>query len=339
MMRAVLQDKPGDESTLYVGDTAIPELQDDEILIKVCTTALNQMDLLQCKGLYPVPEGASKIIGVEVAGSVAQIGSKCSSNFKMGDRCLALLNGGGYAEYVAVNECMVMIAPAELSMTTLAAIPEQWITAYQLLFVVANMKAGESVLIHAGSSGVGQAAIQLATRNGIKCYATCRSNDKVQCCLDMGATAAFNIKESADNFGAIVEAANLGRGVDVVLDPVGASYCSQNLECLARDGRWVIYGLLGGKSVSDPAFLGKLLSKRISILPSTLRGRDYGYKKKLVQAIESEVLPRVASGEYKVNIDSVLDMTTDGTQNAHKRMAAYLNIGKIVLTVAAEATA
>lgn len=335
-MRAVLQDKPGDHSTLYVGDTAIPTIQDNEILIKVYTTALNQMDLLQCKGLYPVPNGASKIIGVEVAGTVSKIGANCSSKFKVGDRCLALLNGGGYAEYVAANECMVMLAPAELNMTSLAAIPEQWVTAYQLLFTVADMKSGESVLIHAGSSGVGQAAIQLATLNGIKCFATCRGDDKVLCCKEMGAVDAFNIKDNADSFAAIVKTANGGQGVDVVLDPVGASYADQNIEVLASDGRWVIYGLLGGKGVSDPNFLSRLMAKRISIIPSTLRSRDYGYKQKLVQAIENNVLPRIASGEYKINIDSVFDMTTAGTQDAHKRMASYLNIGKIVLTVCVE---
>jgi tumor protein p53-inducible protein 3 len=335
-MRAVLQESPGDESTLFVGTTHIPECKDDEILIKVCTTALNQMDLLQCKGLYPVPEGASKIIGVEIAGTVAKVGGNCSSKFKVGDRCLALLNGGGYAEYAAANECLVMLAPSDLSMSTLAAIPEQWITAYQLLFMVAGLKHGESVLIHAGSSGVGQAAIQLATRNGIKCFATCRGDDKVLCCKSMGAIDAFNIRDSADSFGEVIKAANNGQGVDVVLDPVGATYVGQNIECLARDGRWVIYGLLGGKGVSDPAFLGKLLAKRINILPSTLRSRDYDYKQKLVQAIETEVLPRISSGEYKINIDSEFDMTTEGTQEAHRRMGSYLNIGKIVLKVTSE---
>lgn len=184
-MKAILQDEPGDVNTMYVGEIAIPEPQEHEICIQVYCTALNQMDLLQRKGMYPVPDGASKILGVEVSGVISKIGPNCSDKFKVGDKCLALIQGGGYAEYAISHECTVMLAPDNVSMTALAAIPEQWVTAYQLLFKVANMVQGESVLIHAGSSGVGQAAIQIATMNGIKCYATCRGDEKVQCCLDM----------------------------------------------------------------------------------------------------------------------------------------------------------
>ena len=264
---------------------------------------------------------------------VHKIGPNCSGKFKVGDRCLALLSGGGYAEYAVADEATVMLAPADLSMNILAAIPEQWITAYQLLFTVAQMNAGESVLVHAGSSGVGQAAIQLARQRNIKVFATCRGDDKVQCCLSMGADGAFNIKDKADSFSDIIKSANSGKGVDVVLDPVAGNYSSQNIEVLNRDGRWVIYATLGGKGINDERFFGRLMAKRISILPTTLRSRDYQYKAKLSSCVENEVLPSIANGTYKILIDSEFAMTTEGTRDAHNRMAAYLNIGKIVLAV------
>lgn len=334
-MQAVLQEISGDETTLSVGETNIPDIADTDVLIQVCCTALNQMDLLQCKGFIPVAEGVSKILGVEASGIIAKVGSKCSK-FKVGDRVLALLSGGGYAEYAVADERTVMLAPTGLSMTDLAALPEEWVSAYSLLFSVAGMKAGESVLVHFGASGIGQAAIQLASRNGIKCYATAFSDDKVAYCKSMGATDAFNIVDSTERFASVVLAANGGKGVDVVLDPIGAGYVGQNLDVLARDGRWVLHGLIGGEAVDDASFLGKLLAKRICILPSTLRGRDVDYKHQMVRAVESEVLPRVATGEYKVNIDSVHDMTTEGTRAAHRRLGSYMSVGKVVLKVASD---
>lgn len=333
-MQAVLQDAPGKEDTLYVGTTDIPQPTGDEVLIRVCTSALNQMDLLQCKGLYPVPAGASKILGVEAAGFVEKIGADVTK-FKVGDRVMALLQGGGYAQYALSYECMTMHAPTGLDMNQLASIPEQWITAYQLLFKIARVQSGESVLLHAASSGVGQAAIQLAKANGLKVFVSCRSDDKVACCLALGADAGFNLKEDT-NFADKVKAANGDKGVDVILDPVGASYCSENINSCAMDARWVLYGLMGGKSVHDDMYLGRMMGKRISLLPSTLRGRPKAYKDELIRSFERDVIPRFLSGEYRVQISSVHAMTTDGVQAAHRTMAGHQNIGKIVLTVAEE---
>mmetsp|Transcript_1691 Transcript_1691/g.2670 ORF Transcript_1691/g.2670 Transcript_1691/m.2670 type:complete len:351 (+) Transcript_1691:3-1055(+) len=331
-MKAVLQNQPGDENTMYVGDTDIPEPGDGEILIRVCCTALNRMDLLQCKGLYPLPEGASPILGVEVSGYVHSIGPNCTNRFKVGDRCMALLQGGGYAEYAVAYECTTMAVPDGISMTTLASIPEQWMTAYQLLFKVAGVSSGERVLLHAAASGVGQAAIQLATAAGAQCIATCRSDDKVACCLKMGATHAYNVKVDTA-FSAMVKADSSGSGVDVVLDPVGATYAAENLDVINRDGRWVLYGLMGGKGIEDPVFLGKILAKRLTLVGSTLRARPKAYKEELAKAIESEVMPKVVSGEFQVLVDSSYPMTTEGVRNAHRHMASNSNIGKIVLVV------
>lgn len=333
-MQAVLQDAVGNEKTLYVGSTEIPEPTEDEILIRVCASALNRMDLLQCKGMYPVPEGASKILGIEAAGFVEKVGTGVSK-FRVGDRVMALLQGGGYAQYTLSYECMTIHAPVGFDMKTLAAIPEVWITAYQLLFKIAGAQKNESVLLHAAASGVGQAAIQLAKANGLKVFATCRSDEKVAACLACGADAAFNVREDT-NFADRVKAANGNEGVDVILDPVGGSYCSENINCCAVDARWVLYGLMGGKQVHDDMFLAKLMGKRISLLPSTLRGRSKPYKEALIRSFEADVVPRIISGEYRIAISSVHPMTTLGVQGAHRKMAADENIGKIVLQIADE---
>ena len=330
-MNAVLQDSAGDEASMYVGTTEKPVPKNDEVLIRVYISALNQMDLLQRKGLYPVPSDASKILGVEAAGFVEAVGPDVTK-FSPGDRCMALLQGGGYAEYAVAYECMTIHAPETLTMDVLGSIPEQWITAYQLLFKIANARHGDSVLLHAASSGVGQAAIQLAKSNGMKVFATCRADDKVACCLALGADATFNLKEDI-NFADRVKAANGNRGVDVILDPVAASYCNENINCCAMDAKWVLYGLMGGKAVHDDMFLGRMMRNRISLLPSTLRGRPKAYKQKLIEDFEKDVVPKLANGEYQVKISSIHPMTTEGVREAHRTMASHANIGKIVLKV------
>ena len=284
-------------------------------------------------GLYPLPPGASPILGVEVSGYVEQIGEECSGRFSVGDRCMALLLGGGYSEYAVASECCTLHAPPSLSMQTLASIPEQWMTAYQLLFTVGGVKAGDTVLLHASASGVGQAAIQLATQAGAKCISTCRSDEKVQVCLQMGAIAAFNIKDHGDDFSSLVKEANGGQGVSVVLDPVGGSYAAQTLESMGVESRWVLYGLMGGKGIEDAMFLKKIMGKRITLTGSTLRARSDAYKEKLALALEAEAVPRIVSGEFKVLIDSTHDMTTEGVHTAHRIMQRNENIGKIVLQV------
>lgn len=336
MMKAVLQDEYGDETTMYVGETNIPEPKENEILIKVYCTALNQMDLLQRKGLYPLENNVTKILGVEVSGIIEKIGINCNNKFKIGQKCLALLNGGGYAEYVTTHECTVMLAENNLDMKILAAIPEQWITAYQLLFYVAQINKEDNILIHAGSSGVGQAAIQLIKNNGNKCFATCRDDEKVKCCLNIGATNAFNIKENSNDFANIIKSNNNNNGVDIILDPVGESYILQNIELLNKDGKLIIYGLLGGKGIQNNTFLSKLMSKRLSIITTTLRNRDYSYKSKLIEDCEKNILPKIINNVYNILIDTTFPMTTNGVREAHKRMAAYLNIGKIILIVREE---
>jgi NADPH:quinone reductase-like Zn-dependent oxidoreductase len=246
---------------------------------------------------------------------------------------MALLQGGGYAEYAVAYESSTLHAPASLDMKTLASIPEQWMTAYQLLFMVGHLQAGETVLLHAAASGVGQAAIQLATRAGGICYATCRSDDKTACCLTMGARGAFNLAQGPV-FADLLKSQNNGRLADLILDPVGGGpSANENINALAMDGRWVFYGTMGGKGINDETIVGKILGKRATLVGSTLRSRPQEYKSKLAQALETEVVPSIVSGDLKVLIDSVYPMTTEGVQQAHLRMGGNANIGKIVLVV------
>ena len=283
--------------------------------------------------MYPLPADASKILGVEVSGYVHALGPECSGKFKVGDRCMALLQGGGYAGYATSYECTAMHAPAGLSMEILASIPEQWITAYQLLFFIGRVQSGDTVLIHAASSGVGQAAIQLAKDAGARVIATCRSDDKRACCIELGADLAYNIRDTPA-FSGLIRSDIGGNGVDLILDCIGGSYLNENILSCNLDARWVLYGTMGGKAVNDETFLGRLMGKRISILPSTLRGRTKSYKQQLVNSFERDAVPKISNGTFKVLVSSVHPLTTAGVQEAHHIMAQNLNIGKIVLKVA-----
>jgi tumor protein p53-inducible protein 3 len=249
---------------------------------------------------------------------------------------MALLQGGGYAEYAVAYESSTLHAPPTIDMKILTSIPEQWMTAYQLLFTVGHLQAGETVLLHAAASGVGQAAIQLATRAGGICFATCRSDEKTACCLEMGARAAFNVAQGPV-FADLLRSQNNGKLADLILDPIGGGpSANENMDALAVDGRWVFYGTMGGKGIVDETLASKILGKRASLIGTTLRSRPQEYKSKLADALEREVVPSIASGDLKVLIDSVYPMTTEGVQQAHLRMAGNENIGKIVLTVREE---
>lgn len=246
---------------------------------------------------------------------------------------MALLQGGGYAEYAIAYESSVIHSPSSLNMKVLASIPEQWMTAYQLLFLVGNLQAGESVLLHAAASGVGQAAIQLAKHAGAICFSTCRSDEKVTCCLEMGSDHAFNVS-NGPHFVESIKSNNNGKLVNLILDPIGGGpYASENIDALAVDGRWVVYGTMGGRGVDDPNIIGKILGKRATIIGTTLRSRPQEYKARLASFIENNVLPHIVSGQFQVLIDSTYPLTTEGVQQAHLRMESNANIGKIVLIV------
>lgn len=325
-MKAVLVREAGGTENLYIGEVPRPEPAEDELLVRVKATALNRADLLQRQGAYPPPRGASDILGLELAGTVVTVGAACDG-WTIGDRVFGLLPGGGYAEYAVLPGRMAMPIPALLSFEEAAAIPEVFLTAFQALFWLGNVQEGERVLIHAGASGVGTAAIQLARAVGAVPYVTA-SAQKHDACLALGAEAAIDYK--TEDFAARIADLTNGQGADVILDFIGASYFEANIQSLARDGRLVVLALMGGRTVAS-VDLRALFAKRAHLLFTTLRSRSPSYKIDLTQAFSERMLPLFEEGLLKPVIDSVMDWSA--VQDAHRRMGANKNIGKIVLRV------
>jgi tumor protein p53-inducible protein 3 len=327
-MKAVLIREPGDAGVLYIGEHPTPAAGPGELLVRVRATALNRADLLQRRGLYPPPPGASPVLGLEMAGEVAAVGEGVS-DWCPGDRVCALLPGGGYAEYAVIPAGMALPIPERLSYEQAAAIPEAWLTAYLNLFQLGRLVQGETVLIHAGASGVGTAAIQLARAAGATIIATAGSEPKLQRCRELGAHVAINYREG--EFAPKVLAATAQRGVDVILDFVGASYWEQNLASLAVDGRLIIVGTMGGSKVSGGIDLGLLLRRRLQVIGTALRGRSVADKIALTRAFADFAWDRFARGEFAPIIDRVFPWTE--VADAHRYMESNQNIGKIILRV------
>jgi len=304
-----------------------PSLKPGEVLVAVKATALNRADTLQRRGAYPPPPGESDILGLECAGEVVEVGPGCTTRFEGGTRVMALLGSGGYAEYVAVPEGQLMRVPDSMSDMEAAAIPETWLTAFQLLHHVAKLTAQDKVLIHAGGSGVALAAIQLVKAAGATCYITAGSQAKLDFGRGLGAAAGFNYKEG--DWAAQMKEA-LPQGVDVILDPIGGSYVAQNLQAIAEDGRWVLFGLMGGVKFDAP-LLVKLLQKRIRIEGTTLRARELEYKASLTSAFWNIAEEKFESGEFKPVIDKVFQL--DQVQEAHHYMESDSSNGKIILQI------
>uniref|UniRef100_A0A673UZP4 Tumor protein p53 inducible protein 3 n=2 Tax=Suricata suricatta TaxID=37032 RepID=A0A673UZP4_SURSU len=328
-MLAVHFDKPGGPENLYLKEVAKPSPVEGEVLLKVAASALNRADLLQRQGQYPPPPGASSILGLEASGHIAALGPACQGHWKIGDTAMALLPGGGQAQYVTVPEGLLMPIPAGLTLSQAAAIPEAWLTAFQLLHLLGNVQAGDSVLIHAGSSGVGTAAIQLARLAGAIPLVTAGSQHKLQMAEKLGAAAGFNYRE--EDFSEATLKFTKGAGVNLILDCIGGSYWEKNVNCLASDGRWVLYGLMGGTDIHGPLF-SKLLFKRGSLITTLLRSRDQKYKQMLVEAFTKQILPHFST-ESPQRLLPVLDRVYPATaiQEAHEYMESNKNVGKIVL--------
>lgn len=328
-MLAVHFDQPGGPENLYLKEVAKPSPGEGEVLLKVAASALNRADILQRQGQYAPPPGASSILGVEASGHVAELGPGCQGHWKIGDPVMALLSGGGQAQYATVPEGLLMPIPAGLTLPQAAAIPEAWLTAFQLLHLVGNVQAGDFVLIHAGASGVGTAAIQLARIAGAIPLVTIGSQDKLQMAEKLGAAAGFNYKE--EDFSEATMKFTKGAGVNIILDCIGGSYWEKNVNCLALDGRWVLYGLMGGADVSGPLF-SKLLFKRGNLVTSLLRSRDKKYKQMLVKAFTEQIVPHF-SMEGPQRLLPVLDRVypVAEIQEAHKYMESNKHMGKIVL--------
>lgn len=322
MMQAILQSAPGGADTLYPGETARPQRQAGQLLLQVMAAGVNRADIVQRSGHYPPPPGASNILGLEVAGVVVE--ADAGSRFREGDAVFGLIAGGGYAEYAVLDEALAIAKPDAMSWVEAASLPEVWMTAWLNLVQVGKVQAGDKVLIHAGASGVGATAIQLARWLGAHPFASAGSADKLAFCQRLGAEQVFNYKQ-LPAFSAQVKEWG---GVDMILDPVGASYLAENMASLKQDGRLVNIGLMGGSK--SELNLGLLLVKRLSLIGSTLRSQPLAAKAVLAQALEREILPALQAGQLQLTLDS--SYPWQQAAEAHAHMEANANLGKVVLT-------
>jgi len=324
-MRAILFDKPGDESVLYLGEAAAPLLGAEELRIRVAACAVNRADLVQRQGGYPAPPGASQILGLECAGVVTEVGASVRG-FALGERVMALLAGGGYAEEVVVHAGSAMKVPPALSLEEAAAIPEVFLTVFQNVFQLAQLPNDGWLLVHGGGSGIGTASIQLAKRVGARVIVTAGSDAKCEQCLELGADVAVNYRNA--KFVDAVKEATGGRGVDVILDSIGAPYLADNLASLAVGGRMSVIGMMGGPKAE--LNLGQVLMKRLSIIGSTLRARSVGEKAALVAGFLARFGDDLAAGRIRAVVHRVLPLAD--AAEAHRALAASEHFGKIVLT-------
>lgn len=326
-MKAIHIQNPGKNSALIIDEASTPKPGPKQILVKIKATALNRADLLQRSGNYPVPEGASEILGLEMAGVVEEVGSQVTK-WKPDDRVFGLLPGGGYAEYCTIHEDMGMGTPENLSFEETAAIPETFLTAFQALDWLGKLQEQETVLIHAAGSGVGTSAIQLAHQlYDAHIIATAGKRHKLDTAKKLGAELAYNYKEQ--NYAQEI-INDLGKdSVDLILDFIGKPYWHKNMGVLAMDGRIVYLSFLGGHKVEEISLI-PLLRKRLSILGSTLRNRSEDYKIELTKDFASKTLSLFKDGKLKPVIDSVFDW--EDVEEAHERMQNNKNTGKIVLT-------
>jgi putative PIG3 family NAD(P)H quinone oxidoreductase len=296
---------------------------ENQVLVDVQATAVNRADLSQARGQYPPPPGESEILGLEMAGTIIAIGANVTG-WQVGDRVCALLSGGGYAEQVAVYPSMLIPLPDDWSFAQGAAVPEVWLTAFVNLFQEGHLQAGEWLLLHAGASGVGTAAIQLAKSVGAKVIATAGTPEKMQACLDLGADMAVNYKEQ--DF--VAETLKATPGVDLILDPVGGAYLARNLMLLREGGRLVCIGLLGG--VQGEMNMGLVLGKSLTVKGSRLRPRSLSEKSYITQAFREQFWPLLLSGQLRPIIDSTFPLAS--AQSAHEYVRQNRNIGKVILT-------
>ena len=306
----------------------LPSPKADEVLIRVLAAGVNRPDVQQRMGLYPPPPGASPIAGLEVAGEVVAVGAEVR-RYKPGDRVCALANGGGYAEYCAAPEAQTLPWPAGFDAVRAAALPETYFTVWANLFGHGRLKAGETVLIHGGTSGIGVTAIQLAKAFGARVLATAGSAEKCDACRKLGADAAINYK--AEDFVEAVKQQTGGNGVDVLLDMVGGAYFQRNLRCMAKDGRLVIIAFLQGHE-AEKVDLRPIMLKRLIVTGSTMRPRTTAEKGALAADLEAKVWPLLARGECGPVIHKTFPLREAAT--AHALMESSTHLGKIMLTVA-----
>lgn len=324
-MKAVLAAGTGGPEVLSLGELPDPEPGPGEVLVDVAATAVNRADLLQRRGFYPPPPGASDVIGLECSGTIAALGDGVEG-WAAGDEICALLAGGGYAERVVVPAGQLMPVPTGLDLVSAAALPEVACTVWSNVFMVAGLRPGEHFLVHGGAGGIGTMAIQLAHELGARVYATAGSPEKLALCADLGADVTVNYRD--DDFVEVVRHESDGHGVDVILDNMGAAYLPRNLDALALEGRLVVIGMQGGsKGELD---LGVLLRKRGAVIATSLRSRPADDKAAICAAVAEHVWPLVEAGLVRPIIHRTLPLAQAG--EAHALLDSGDAVGKIVLT-------
>lgn len=326
-MRAVTVPEPGGPEVLTWAEVPDPVCGPGEVVVDVVATAVNRADLLQRQGFYPPPEGASEILGLECSGVISEVGEGVTG-WSVGDEVCALLAGGGYAERVAVPAVQLLPRPAGVELATAAALPEVTCTVWSNVFLLARLQRGESFLVHGGSSGIGTMAIQLAARAGARVFTTAGTAAKLDVCRELGADVGINYRD--EDFGEVIAEETGGRGVDVVLDNMGAKYLGRNVDALAVGGRLVVIGMQGGTRAELD--LAKLLGKRASVHATALRSRPAsgpGGKADIVAAVRHDVWPDVERGVVRPIVDRRLPMSRAG--EAHAVVEASEHVGKVLL--------
>ncbi len=325
-MTAIAIPVPGGPEALIPEQRPVPTPDAGEILIKVAAAGVNRPDAVQRQGNYPPPPGASDIPGLEIAGEVVALGAGVSRH-KLGDRVMALVAGGGYAQYCTAHESIALPVPASLSMNEAACVPETVFTVWHNVFERGGLKPGETLLVHGGSSGIGTTAIQFAKALGSKVIVTAGTDDKCAACVKIGADRAINYR--SEDFVAVTKSVTGGVGANVILDMVGGDYIGRNYEAAAVDGRIVQIAFLA-KPVATVNF-SRLMLKRLTHTGSTLRARPIADKAAMARAIETTILPLLQNGSIRPVMDSAYPLAK--ASEAHARMESGAHIGKIVLTL------
>ncbi|PPG69941.1 NAD(P)H-quinone oxidoreductase [Rathayibacter rathayi] len=324
-MQAIRVENPGPDSRLVLDDVPTPSPGPGEVLIRVAAAGVNRADLGQRGGVYPPPPRASEILGIEVSGSIAALGDGMSG-FTEGDEVCALLSGGGYAEYVAVDAGLVLPVPEGVGLVSAAALPETTATVWSNLVMVAGLASTDTVLLHGGGSGIGTTGIQIASALGVRVAVTAGSPRKLDACRALGADILIDYHE--EDFVERIREETGGRGVDVILDPVGGDYLARDLEALAVGGRVVFIGNQSG--TLGALDLGVLMRKRGTVHATTLRARPLEERRAIVAQVRAEVWPLVASGTVRPVVDEVIPLAE--AERAHERMCSSGHSGKLLLT-------
>jgi NADPH2:quinone reductase len=325
-MRAIEIKQPGGPEVLVPIRRPVPQPARGEVLIRVAAAGVNRPDVFQRQGSYAPPPGTTDLPGLEVAGEIVAIGPE-TSRWKVGDRVAALVAGGGYAEFCVAPAPQCLPIPGKLSMIEAAALPETFLTVWTNVFQRGRLQAGETLLVHGGSSGIGTTAIQLASRSGSRVFATAGSAEKCSKCRELGASVAIDYR--TEDFVKVVERETGGKGVDVILDMVGGDYINRNLQCLAVEGRMVHISFLKGTKAEIN--LASLMVKRQTITGSTLRPQSVAQKGAIAKAVEERVWPLVAAGEVLPQIHATFPL--EQAAEAHRLMESSAHVGKIMLTI------